>query len=51
MVDEEEFIVPHKPDDLLNASGSYSVEEIELDDALHALDGGRGPRRARIIVW
>ena len=44
MVDDdvEEFNVPLKPDDLLNASGSYCVEDIELSDANHALDGGNG---------
>ncbi len=39
----EEFSVPQKPDDLLDAKGSYCVEEIEFSDALQALDGANGP--------
>jgi hypothetical protein len=39
----EEFSIPQKPDELLDAKGSYCVEEIELSDALQALDGANGP--------
>ena len=43
MGEMEEFSVPQKPDDLLDAKGSYYVEEIEFSDALQALDGANGP--------